>query len=390
MMADICFCFHIHQPLRLKWFGIHNSIPRFDDINDYFDNAKNKHIINRASRKCYLPANDLLLKMIDYLKPRFKIAFSVSGVFLEQLEKFRPDVLETFKKLSETGCVEFLSETYYHSLASIYEDKTEFIEQVKEHKQALRDYLNYKKPSVFRNTELIYNNKIGETVEKLGFKGVFTEGTERILGWRSPNYVYKPPYPVGNISLLLRNYKLSDDIGYRFGARWWKEWPLTAEKYASWLSACPGQVLNIYIDYETFGEHHWPESGIFWFLGRLPHEILRYKNLSFKTPSEIVEKHKPVGELDVFEYNTISWADAERDVSAWIGNKMQKFAFNQVKSMDPKSKKLWRYLQISDHFYYMCTKGWGDGDVHCYFSPYSTAQDGFLNYMKALNSIRKL
>jgi alpha-amylase len=252
---------------------------------------------------------------------------------------FNKDILESFKQLAESGCVEFLGETYYHSLASLFESKDEFIEQVNQHSQIVKDLLGFK-PSTFVNTEMIYNNLIAKTVEDLGFKAVFTEGIEKILGWRSPNFVYlrkncfpNEPSADKKIKVLLRNYRLSDDIGYRFSAKDWNEWPLTADKYAAWLNATPGHCINLFIDYETFGEHQWTESGIFWFLKALPHMVFKYGNLEFSTPSETVEKYQPVGDIDVFEFSTISWADMERDVSAWLGNKMQQICFEELKQI---------------------------------------------------------
>jgi alpha-amylase len=394
-MKLINLCFEVHQPLRLR--------RRFQNsdgdalLQSYFDMDMNRRILEKVAGKCYFPANELLLKLMDYYGKKFKFSFSMTGVFLDQLRFFDKKLLESFKQLASTGRVEFLGQTYYHSLASLYGiDRSEFIEQVKLHRKAMLEFFDYK-TKVFENTEFIYNNLIAKTVEGLGFKGIFTEGIERVLGWRSPNYLYTPPKHLCNrIKILLRNYRLSDDIGYRFSARWWEEWPLTADKYAAWLSACEGECINIFIDYETFGEHQWEDSGIFWFLGRLPHEVLKYDNLRFSTPSEACEKLKPVGEIDVFEYSTISWADIERDTSAWLGNEMQLFAYEEVKKLEPVVKKLgdpeilriWRYLQNSDHLYYMCTKWWGDGDVHTYFSCYDSAQEGFINFLKVLSDLK--
>ena len=264
------------------------------------------------------------------------------------------------------------------------------------HQELLKELFGITEFKVFRNTEFLYNNMIAKTVRSLGYSAIFTEGHEKVLGWRSANYIYRPPYHISDIKVLLRNYQLSDDIGYRFSAKWWGAWPLLAEKYAHWLSNCQGSVINLCMDYETFGEHHWQETGIFDFLKKLPEEIIKQKWLSFSTPSEAVKKYEPVGIVDVFEYNTVSWADLERDTSAWLGNKMQLFAFNELKNLEPKLKKLndkklthiWRCLQNSDHLYYACTKGWGDGDVHCYFSPYSTPIDGFLNYLTIINDLK--
>jgi alpha-amylase len=292
--------------------------------------------------------------------------------------------------MAESGCVDFLCETYYHSLSSLYEDKTEFVEQVGQHRQAMSDLFG-QKPKVFRNTELLYHNDIAKQIEEMGFSAIMTEGIERILeGWKSPNHVYRRIG--GNLRVLLRNYKLSDDIGYRFSAKWWPEYPLTAEKYASWLAASPGDTINIFIDYETFGEHQWEDTGIFSFLEYLPEKILSWENLSFATPTEVVENYPPVGEINVPYYETVSWADLERDASAWLGNHMQHLALNQIKQLgklvkESKNKefaKIWRYLQTGDHFYYMCTKCLADGDVHKYFSHHGNPYDAGINYLAVL------
>jgi len=404
-MTSINVCFQVHQPFRLNTFQVDGNIANQSVFSHYFNHGLNKWIFERVANKCYLPANFNLLEVIDSLKKekkKFKVTFSITGSFLELCEMFDKDVLDSFKQLAETGCVEFLGETYYHSLASLFESKEEFIEQVEMHSQAIKDLFNFK-PKVFVNTELIYNNLIAKTVEDLGFKGIFTEGAERILGWRSPNYVYTRKLCFPNesprdkrIRVLLRNYRLSDDIGYRFSAKDWDEWPLTADKYALWLAVTPGQCVNLFMDYETFGEHHWQESGILWFLKSLPSEILKHENLEFTTPSETIKNNDPVGELDVFEFSTTSWADIERDVSAWLGNRMQQICFEEIKNLekpvkkldDEELKKIWRMLQISDHLYYICTKWWNDGDVHKYFSCFPTPQDGFTNFMGVVSDLK--
>ncbi len=404
-MVLISFCFEVHQPMRIATFQPNGELRNDKLIENYFNHGLNKWVYDKVASRCYLPANSIMLELIDNLKhekKKFKIAFSISGIFLELTEKFNKDVLETFKQLVETGCVELLGETYYHSLASLFESKDEFIEQVNLHRQTMKDLFG-KEPKVFANTELIYNNVIAKIVENIGFKGIFCEGAERVLGWRSPNYVYTrkfcfpdDPPPKKRIRVLLRNYRLSDDIGYRFSAKDWNEWPLTADKFAAWLNATPGQCINLFMDYETFGEHQWAESGIFWFLKALPYEILKYDNLEFATPSEIISKFEPVGEVDVFELSTASWADMERDVSAWLGNRMQQVCFEEIKNLEKHVKKLnnpyflkvWRYLQISDHLYYICTKWWSDGDVHKYFSCFPTPQDGFANLISIISDFK--
>ena len=400
-MPFITLNFQVHQPLRISNFQA-NGYKNINDLfNQYFNHGLNKWIFERVANKCYLPANRILLEAIDNLKhekKKFKVSFSLTGTFLESAEMFNKDVLDSFKQLAQSKCVEILGETYYHSLASLYESKDEFIEQVNAHRQAIKDYFGVE-PKVFVNTEMIYNNVIGKIVESLGFKGIFTEGSERILGWRSPNYLYtrkfcfpNDPPPKQRIKILLRNYRLSDDVAYRFSARDWEQWPLTAEKYAAWLSATVGEVINLFMDYETFGEHQPEESGIFWFLKALPYIVVRQQNLEFLTPSEVVEKCEPIGEIDVFEFSTLSWADMERDTSAWLGNKMQQIMFNEVKNLEryvksldnPQLLRIWKLLQQSDHYYYMCTKFWSDGDVHKYFSSFDRPEDAFANFMNIL------
>ena len=350
---------------------------------------------SRAARKCYYPSNQILLDSIDRHKrdrSQAKFAFSISGVFLEQCEMFEKDLLESFKQLSESGCVEFLNQTYYHSVASLYPDKEEFIAQAKLHRQTVKELLGYT-PTVFENTELLYNNTIAKIVESLGYKGIFTEGIEKILGEKSPNYLYTPK-DSKKIRVLLRNYKLTDDVGFRFSSHFWPEWPLTADKYAGWLSETPGEVINIFPDYETFGEHHWPETGILDFLARLPYEILKHENLQMATPSETVSKHESKGEIDVPEAGgTVSWADVQRDQSGWLGNVMQWAYYNTLRRLepfikesgDPELLRLWRDFQTSDHLYYMFTAGGGSGEVHSYFSPYESPMDAFVVAQTLLN-----
>jgi len=392
-LTDIVFVFEVHQPHRLrKDFFWENKVFRRAKKGElfdyYFDRAVNREVFERACRKCYFPSNQILLDLIDKHKKekkQVKVSFSISGVFLEQCEMFSKDLLESFKQLAETGLIEFLSQTYYHSLASLYPEREEFIEQVKMHQQTMKDLLGYM-PKIFENTELLYNNAIARTIEKLGYEGIFTEGVERILHEKSPNYLYTPK-DCKKIRVLLRNYKLTDDIGFRFSARWWSEWPLTADKYTSWLAATPGQCINIFPDYETFGEHHWQETGIHEFLKHLPGEILKWEHLHMATPSEVVEKHEPVGEINVPELGgTVSWADLERDASCWLGNTMQWAYYTNVRKLEPLVKetadkdflRLWRCFQTSDHLYYMFTAGGAPGEVHSYFSPFNSPTDAFV------------
>jgi alpha-amylase len=399
-MTDVVFVFEVHQPHRLKrslfWEGkIFRRLAKVQLFNYYFDNEVDREIFQRAARKCYFPSNQILLDTIDKHKhdrKQVKVSFSVSGVFLEQCEMFDKDLLESFRQLSASGCVEFLNQTYYHSIASLYPEKAEFIEQARMHRQAVKDLLGYT-PHVFENTELLYNNTIAKTVESMGYKGIYTEGVEKILGEKSPNYTYTPK-GAKKIRVLLRNYKLTDDIGFRFSARWWPEWPLTADKYAGWLATTRGECINIFPDYETFGEHHWPETGIHSFLQHLPDEILKYDHLYMVTPSEVVDKHASSGEIDVPEAGgTVSWADIQRDQSGWLGNVMQWAYYTTLRRLEPLVKeaddgeflRLWRDFQTSDHLYYMFTAGGGPGEVHSYFSPFESPMDAFVAAQTLLN-----
>ncbi len=397
-MKEICLGFEVHQPLRIKanffWDSMgFQPVSKGELIKYYFDQTLNKEVFERIAKKCYLPSNQILLELIDSYKrsnKRVKIAFSLSGIFLEQCEMWNMDVLDSFKQLADTGCVEFLDQTYYHSLSSLWPEKREWLDQIKMHRQAMGDLIGVE-PTFFENTEFLYNNAIARSIEELGYKGIFTEGIERILGWRSPNYVYQPK-GCEELRVLMRNYRLTDDFGFRFSARWWEEWPLTARKFSSWLEATPGQCINLFADYETFGEHHWPESGIHEFLKHLPQEILSKESLSMATPTEMVEKHEPVGEIDVGEFNSISWADIERDTSCWLGNTIQWAFYRSVIELAPLVKesddeelmKIWRCLQMSDHLYYMFTAGGGPGEVHSYFSPHGSPYNAFINSLSVI------
>ena len=384
-MTNICMYFQVHQPFRLKQ---NYSIFDIGKNNDYFDDEKNKQVMQKVANKCYLLANKILLDLIKKYDGRFKVSFSITGTALEQFELYAPEVLESFKELAYTGCVEFLSETYNHSLAFLY-DKEEFTKQVELHQEKIRDLFKAR-PIVFRNTELIYNNELAFYAEKMGYKAVLAEGADHVLGWKSPNFVYKPK--TANIRLLLKNYRLSDDIAFRFSNKQWGGYPLTARKYANWIAPITGDSVNLFIDYETFGEHQWQDTGIFNFLKQLPYECFK-RNIGFHTPSDLVNI-VPKDELDI--NNSISWADIERDLSAWTGNKMQNAALaelyrikNQVFATNDKELiKNWRKLTTSDHFYYMCTKWFNDGDVHKYFNPYETPYDCFIAFMNVLEDIK--
>ena len=388
---DICIYFQVHQPLRLSQFSIFSDYTQAADGapngHGYFDDALNSEIMKKVAGKCYLPTNALMLQLLEK-NPEFRISYSLTGVFMEQCRMYAPEVLESFAALARTGRVEFLSETYYHSLSYLFSDKGEFIDQIRMHTDAISQFAAPSK--VLRNTEAMFSNDIAYLAERLGYGGIMAEGLDHLLGWRSPNYLYSVK-GCGNIKALLRNYRLSDDIGYRFSARWWSEYPLTADKYASWLSSLSGDCVNLFMDYETFGEHHWEDTGIFEFLRHLPSEIGKHRQLSFATPSQIVGCIAPKGEIDA--PSVTSWADMERDTSAWLGNEMQRNAFSLLESLcqrvkdagDPALLRTWRMLGNSDHFYYMCTKSLSDQDVHNYFSPYDSPFDAYINYMNIIN-----
>lgn len=389
MDKSLCFYFQVHQPDRLRLY-------RFFDIgNDsqYFDEFANKTILKRVAERCYLPMNSLMLELIDKYKGEFRIAYSISGVALEQFEKYAPEVLESFKKLAATKCVEFMAETYSHSLASLASEK-EFKAQVKAHAAAIKKHFGVT-PKAFRNTELIYSDQIGAQVADMGYNVMLTEGAKHILGWKSPNYLYTNAINP-KMKLLLKNFNLSDDIAFRFSDRSNPNWPLTSEKYAQWLSeaAVNDEVINLFMDYETFGEHQRQSTGIFEFMRALPGAILANTSLKFRTPSEVAQKHQPVAPLHV--PFAISWADEERDTSAWIGNELQNEAFQKLYAiekevMSTKDDALiadYRKLQESDHFYYMCTKFFSDGAVHKYFNPYDTPYEAFINYMNVFSDFK--
>jgi len=386
-MASVCFYFQVHQPVRLRHYTV------FDRDERYFDDYKNAFVCRKVANKCYLPTNRLLLELIRRFDGRFKVAYSITGVLLEQLLSFSPEVLSTFDALAQTGCVEFLAETYYHSLSFLY-SRDEFLEQVNKHTETI-EYFFGQKPKVFRNTELIYNNDLAALVESTGkFDAIITEGADHILGYRSPNFVYRPK-GCSRLKLLLKNHALSDDIAFRFSNRHWSQWPLTADKFARWISDVNGNgnVVNLFMDYETFGEHQWADTGIFDFMRHLPQEVLKHPDNDFKTPSEVIQSYRAVDTVDVPQL--ISWADTERDLSAWLGNAMQSNAAYELYRLENKVKKVgdekiiadWRKLQTSDHFYYMCTKYFSDGDVHKYFNPYDSPYDSYINFMNVLGNL---
>jgi len=388
-MPSVCFYFQVHQPHRLRSYG-------YFDIGQqpfYEDDDKNKAILIKVANKCYLPANALMLKLIQQNGGRFKVSYSISGVAIEQFKKYCPDVLDSFKRLVDTGCVEMLNETYYHSLSVLFSPE-EFLAQIEQHHQLIRREFG-QASTTFRNTELIYNNELAQLIESLGYKVVLAEGAEKVLDWRSANFVYQAA-GTKHLKLLLRNYKLSDDIAFRFSDPHWVEHPLTAEKFSSWVHrmAGNGEVINLFMDYETFGEHQWEDKGIFKFLEALPKHILEHTDFDFCTPCEAVQRYPARGELDSHEF--YSWADMERDLSAWRGNDLQEDALKNVYDLEKDVKTTsnqalidcWRSLLTSDHFYYMCTKYFSDGDVHKYFSPYDDPYSAYINYKNILKDLQ--
>lgn len=425
-MASVVFYFQVHQPFRLKRYTV------FDNSPFYFDTQKNGDICRKVADKCYRPATSLILDLVKRHKGNFRVAYSITGVVLDQLQEFCPDVIDLFKQLSDTGCCEFIGETYHHSLSFLY-SRDEFVAQVDMHTRKIQELFG-QTPRVFRNTELIYNNDLAHFLSTMGsspvpgerasphtrekrWLGAICEGVDHILAYRSPNYLYRPPTaeisPHGKpFSLLLKNYRLSDDIAFRFSNRGWSEWPLSAEKFAHWVNQINGDgyLCNLFMDYETFGEHQWKDTGIFEFLSALPEKVFDVNpgHNHFITPSEAIQQFEPVGAYDV--PHMISWADTERDLTAWLGNAMQSNALLEAYKLEaPIKRRLaeavqsgdqreidearylledWRKLTTSDHYYYMCTKYWSDGDVHKYFSPYDSPYDSYINFMNVLDNVR--
>jgi alpha-amylase len=395
MKQAICLYLHVHQPYRIRHYTIFDAGHDHNYFNDSTPGAltNNQFILDKVSEKSYLPMNKVLLELLNN-NPEFKLSLSIPGTLIDQFEEYAPTVLQSFKDIVDTGRVEIVAETYYHSLAFFY-SRTEFEAQVEMHKQKIQEVFGVT-PKVFRNTELSYNNDLAFWADKAGYKGIITEGWDPILGWRSPNFVYKPTY-TENIRLLMKNYRLSDDIAFRFGNKEWAEFPLTTEKYIDWLGASMdnAQIFNLFMDYETFGEHQWADTGIFEFLKALPNAWQESRtDRTFMTLTEAIDIYEPVDEVDI--PNTITWADNERDLTAWLGNSMQQQAISAIyeleksilESNDWQLISDWRKLQASDHFYYMCTKWFNDGDVHAYFSPYSNPYEAFTNFMNAWHDIK--
>lgn len=392
MTKAIALYLHVHQPFRIREYSIFDIANNHDYFAaDYEDRTSNERIIHKVAEKSYLPTNRRLLQLL-HKHPEFRLSMSITGTVIEQLERWAPEVLQSFKDLTATGRVEIVAETYHHSLAFFYA-RDEFEAQVHMHRETVQRVFG-QTPQVFRNTELAYNNDLAYWADKAGYKGILAEGWDKVLGWRSSNFMYRPAY-TNNIRLLMKNYRLSDDIAFRFGDRNWNGWPLTADKFAGWLNqSSDAQVYNLFMDYETFGEHQWEASGIFDFLDHLPQEWLKTPGNAFMTVSETIETFEPVDYVDVPD--TITWADTERDLSAWLGNGMQGSAINalyELKDVVLSTGDLgliedWRRMQTSDHFYYMCTKWFNDGDIHAYFSPYENPYDAYLAFMNAYHDLR--
>ena len=384
---------HVHQPWRVRNYDIFDVASK----HNYFSESAspdqdNELIFHKIADKSYKPMNHLLEKLLND-HPDFKVSLSITGTFIEQAEQFDSSVLDSFKRLVDTGRVEILSETYHHSLAFFY-DRNEFEAQVERHRQKIREVFGVE-TRVFRNTELAYNNELAKWADDHGFNGIIAEGWDDVLGWRSPNYVYRP-VNTGNIKLLMKNYRLSDDIAFRFSDRGWADWPLTADKYHRWASTAleDAPLLNLFMDYETFGEHQWAEDGIFEFFEQFVRHWVSRPDQKFYTISEAIEANEPQGEISVTQ--TVTWADSERDLSAWLGNNLQHEAMKYIYDMTERVMRTgdgqliddWRKLQTADHVYYMSTKHADDGSIHSYFSPYSSPYEAFLNYMNAIRDIR--
>jgi alpha-amylase len=392
MSKSIVLYLHVHQPYRIRHYTVFDAGVNHDYFDAPYDSQEsNERILHKVAEKSYLATNARLLKLLNN-HPEFKLSMSITGTVIEQLEKWSPAALQSFKDLCGTGRVEIVAETYHHSLAFFY-SRAEFEMQVDMHKRKVQEVFG-QTPQVFRNTELSYNNDIAVWADRAGYKGVLAEGWDPVLGWRSPNFVYRPTY-TNQIRLLMKNYKLSDDIAFRFGDQEWAGWPLTADKFAHWLSEDPDATnFNLFMDYETFGEHQWEASGIFDFLDHLPGEWLKTEGHTFMTVSEVIDNNEAKDVIDVPQ--TTTWADTERDLSAWLGNSMQQNAIHALYSLQDKIIGTgdfsliedWRRLQTSDHFYYMCTKYFNDGDIHAYFSPYDTPYEAYINFMNSFHDIQ--
>jgi alpha-amylase len=386
-MASVCFYFQVHQPPQLRRYSV------FDTDRHYFDEHKSAETCRNLAQTCYLPANRALLETIRAQGGRFRIAYSITGTALGQIEQYAPEALAGFQELNASGCVEFLDETHYHSLSFLY-SREEFRAQVEMHRRKIKQLFG-QEPRVFRNTELIYNNDLAHFVSHMGYDGIVIAGAEQTLGHRSPNAVYSPPHS-SRLKLLLKNHQLSDDIELRFGDRNWEQWPLTADKFAKWVSQIngSGQLCNVFLNYSALGLRQPDSTGIFDFLRHLPAAVMQNGDNVFLTPSQICDTHASIGEIDV--PHMISWADEEHDLSPWLGNAMQSNALHELYKIEGAMKEKgdeqllsdWRNLTASDHFYYMCTKYWAEGDPHKHQSPYESPYDSYINFMNVLDNVQ--
>jgi len=401
-MPLVTFFFFAHQPDRLLPYDRRRDLLQARPgtvFHALFDEELNAQVFQKVADKCYRPATRLLLDIVEehrHDQKPFKVSFGLSGTLLDQMQRFGPDVLSLFKALADTGLVEFTGETYFHSLAGLFDsERVEFRAQAEMHSRRIEELFG-RRPSVFRNTECLYNNSIAATVQQMGYEAIITEGVDKILeGWRSPDFVYAAPC---GLQVLLRNYRLSDDIGYRFSNRDWEGWPLRADQFAEWLGANTDMHVLIALDYEALGEHMWADTGIFEFIRALPNALKGYPYVECVTPTEAVHRLPVVGEVNVGDYETISWADQERDTSAWLGNEMQWFCYEELRRMEPDIKATgdaelidcWRRLLTSDHLYYMATKSFSDQDVHKYFSAYGSVFEAFVRLQTAITSLSHL
>ncbi len=392
--------FFAHQPFRLKPAEARPQAPvppaALEDA--YFDDALDREIFLKVAHKCYFPATRLMLELVTNTKNHdkpFRCAYGLSGTLLAQAARYAPELLDLWKQMADTGSVEFTGETYYHSLSGLFDDqRTEFREQIGMHKDAVRRHFG-QETTVFRNTEMLYNNAVAACAQELGFRGILTEGVDWLMaGWRSPDFVYQS---TSGLPVLLRNYRLSDDVGYRFSNQSWEGYPLTAEKFAGWLAGNTDPLVLLAMDYEAIGEHMWADTGIFDFIGALPGQVAPFPQLEWATPSDAIARVPVQGEIDVPVFSTISWADQERDTSAWLGNEMQQYCFEEMKRMEAAIKAtgnaeylhVWRLMQTSDHLYYISSKAMSDGDVHQYFSAYGTVVEAFVRLHTALYDLKR-
>lgn len=389
-MTAIILYFHVHQPYRIRRYT-------FFDIgadDRWFDDAENERIVRRVAERCYVPMNALLMRLVHRTDGAFRCSLSITGTVLEQLERWAPKALASFREIVDTGCVELVSETSHHSLAFLT-DPEEFREQVRAQTSRLTEIFG-KKPPTFRNTELLFDKDVAKAAEELGFTAMLGEGADHLLGWRSAHDVYRPT-GCRKLRLILRDYPRSDDIAFRFADRGWSEWPLTPAKFARRIESVPQDAdhVGLFMDYETAGEHQWAETGIFEFMESLPEAVGTSGRFAFSTPSAVARAAKDAPRLDV--PRPVSWADAERDLSAWLGNDMQRAAHEALYALlpgvrregRPATLERWRKLSASDHVYYMSTKFASDGDVHRYFSPYSTPHDAFIAFMNVIDDFSR-